>query len=279
MSDPLISVLVPAYNREDTLRECVESALNNGYNRLEIIIADNGSTDKTWNVANTLAQSDQRVKLIHHERNLGPLPNWRSCLDAAQGQYVHWLWSDDWIDCGFYRKIVDGMAIRRAQFGMCAARLINTKEGWWQTFSSFADIKRDKNEFLLRMLSGVSVIVSPAAALIATDSCRKHFHDDIPKISGLECNRRAIGCDALMILGGILDAEAVFTCPESLANFRAHPGSISESSGSDLVNAHYAWARIWWSRRNGMPRSVNAVDALRLLKAKCYRAACQCILP
>jgi glycosyltransferase involved in cell wall biosynthesis len=264
-NDPWISVLVPAYNREATLAACVGSVLASNYTRLEIIIADNGSTDRTAEVARRLTQRDSRVRLISHASNLGPLPNWRSCLDAARHPLIHWLWSDDWIEPSFYRRMVDGMRRDGASMAMCAARIWWEDAGWQRIMYSLSDQPRTGREVVKLCLDGFRTPVSPAAALLPTESVRRHFTDSVPVRFGIDCNKRAIGCDALMILGSAWEASQVYYCPEPLVVFRAHGGSITVSSNWKLVQAHYAWARLHWTRGRSLPLRWKVFDYGRLL--------------
>lgn len=264
-ADPAISVLVPAYNRADTLEQCVRSALAGGYANLRVVISDNASTDGTQTVARRLAADDPRITVIEHAVNRGPLPNWGTCLERATGDYVHWLWSDDWVEPGFYRTLVDGMEREGAQMALAAARIICPEAGW--SFIGYSNRPNPAHELLRLALEGFHLPQSPASALLPLASVRRHFTDAIPVRGGLDCNRRAIGADALMILGALLDAERVYVHPDPLAFFRAGPTSITTTSGGRVLSSHYAWARLWWSRRHGIPRSWNWADLLRLLRA------------
>lgn len=271
MSDPLISVLIPAYNRADTIVRCINSAQASRYERLEIIVSDNGSTDGTADMVAGLAETDPRIELIRHRTNQGPLPNWKACLDRASGDLIHWLWSDDWIEPCFYATLIDGMKKKRAMVGFSAVRVVSQAEGWSYITHSFPPLDREKA--LKEGLNGRVFPVSPAAALLPIASVRRYFHDNIPVRNGLDCNRRAIGCDALMILGCIHDAETVFNHPEPLVNFSSHAGSITVGTDHDLLLAHYAWARVWWARTVGLPRRHCLSDLLFLLKNRRYLSA------
>lgn len=262
--DPWLSVLVPAYNRAATLAACVGSVLASGYVRLEVIIADNGSTDATAAVAQDLASRDPRVRVIRHPANLGPLPNWRSCLDAARYPLIHWLWSDDWVEPAFYRRMVDGMVHDKASVALCAARIWWEDTGWQRIKYSLSDQPRTGHELVKIALDGFSTAVSPAAALLPTESVRRHFTDAIPVRFGLDCNKRAIGCDARMILGAAWEAAQVHYCPEPLVIFRAHNDSITLSSSRKRVQAHYAWARLHWAKGHAVPWRWKLYDYARL---------------
>ena len=264
MNPPLISVLIPTYNRVTTLEQCVRSAQAGGYDRLEIIISDNASTDGTQELARRLAAEDPRIVFLEHASNLGPLPNWRACLERATGDYVHWLWSDDWIEPRFYEKMLSKLTDKKLCVAICAARIIEPVNNIWYITCSMPNAGQGRDELLKIAFKGWQLPVSPAAALLPMESVRRHFTIEIPKVSGLDCNHRAIGCDAIMIMGAILDANSVVFFPEPLVNFRQSPASITCSTNKRFLAAHYAWARISWGRSHCLPRRWMLFDFVRL---------------
>ena len=96
-----VSILIPVYNREDYIGPCIESALSQTYPNLEVIISDNASTDRTWQVVQQYVAQDSRVKAVQNESNLGPVRNWKVAVDLATGAYGKILWSDDLISSNY----------------------------------------------------------------------------------------------------------------------------------------------------------------------------------
>lgn len=96
MDRPLISVLIPAYNVEKYIEKCVRSVLNQTYRNLEVIIIDDGSTDKTGEIADHLAEEDSRIKVFHQE-NAGLATTRNRLIGYALGDYIMQLDSDDYI--------------------------------------------------------------------------------------------------------------------------------------------------------------------------------------
>ena len=94
-----ISVIIPVYNVEDYLPICLESLMSQGDLRLEIILVDDGSTDQSGKIADKYAQNDDRFKVIHQE-NKGASAARNSGLSTAEGEYIVFLDSDDWIKEG-----------------------------------------------------------------------------------------------------------------------------------------------------------------------------------
>ncbi|MBT1169954.1 glycosyltransferase [Bifidobacterium sp. SO4] len=95
--NPLISVVIPVYNVEKYLQQCVDSVLEQTYKHLEIILVDDGSTDSSGEMCDRMATLDDRIRVVH-KRNAGLGMARNSGLDVASGQYVMFLDSDDFVD-------------------------------------------------------------------------------------------------------------------------------------------------------------------------------------
>lgn len=98
---PLISVIVPIYKVELYLRKCINSILAQTYQNLEVILVDDGSPDQCGIICDEYAKSDSRVRVIHQE-NSGVASARNAGLQAAQGDYIGFVDSDDWIAPDMY---------------------------------------------------------------------------------------------------------------------------------------------------------------------------------
>lgn len=109
MTEPLVSILVPTYNGERFLRSALRSALEQSHLNIEVIVGDDGSTDRTAEILAAAAASDDRIHLIRHDRNVGPYDNLMGLLEAARGEYVKFLLHDDVLATDCVRELVRGM--------------------------------------------------------------------------------------------------------------------------------------------------------------------------
>ena len=92
----LISVIIPVYNVENYLRECIESVLNQTFRDFEVILVDDGSTDSSGDICDEYVEKDERVTVIH-QKNGGLSVARNTGLSEANGKYVYFLDSDDYI--------------------------------------------------------------------------------------------------------------------------------------------------------------------------------------
>lgn len=103
---PTVSIIVPVYNAENTIRRCVDSILNQEYTDFELILVNDGSKDLSGAICDEYAAQDSRVKVIHKE-NSGVSDSRNLALDMAKGTYLQFLDADDWITPNATRLFVE----------------------------------------------------------------------------------------------------------------------------------------------------------------------------
>ncbi|WP_158295177.1 glycosyltransferase family 2 protein [Eggerthella lenta] len=114
----LISIVVPVYNTEKYLKQCVDSVLSQTYRNLEVILVDDGSTDGSPAICDEYAMRDSRVRVIHKEN--GGLSDARnSALDAMTGEYVGFVDSDDWVAPDMFEYLHGGLVGNRSGISVC----------------------------------------------------------------------------------------------------------------------------------------------------------------
>lgn len=114
-----ISVIVPAYNVESYLKQCLDSIVGQAFSNLEIILVNDGSTDGSGRICDEFAVKDSRIKVIHQE-NAGASSARNSGIEVATGDYLTFVDSDDWLDTEMYRKMTEAAkSSRSADVIMC----------------------------------------------------------------------------------------------------------------------------------------------------------------
>ncbi|GAB2320773.1 glycosyltransferase family 2 protein [Alkalibacterium sp. s-m-28] len=104
MSKPLITVIIPTYNVERYVEDCIDSLISQIYSNIEIIVIDDGSKDATVYLLN---QYKDKIKLIAHDNNKGQGARRNEGLALASGKYIYFVDSDDWIEPETIEEAVD----------------------------------------------------------------------------------------------------------------------------------------------------------------------------
>lgn len=110
----LFSVVIPVYNAENYLKKCIESILKQSFKDVEIILIDDGSTDKSGAICEAAAKKNKNIRVIHQKKNFGVARSRNAGIGAAVGEYIIFVDSDDYLFGGCLEKI---------------AKLIKTKAG------------------------------------------------------------------------------------------------------------------------------------------------------
>lgn len=108
MSPPLVTIGIPTFNRAGSyLQDVVHAALNQTYQNIEVVVADNSSTDDTQDVVRQIG--DHRLTYYRHDRNVGPISNMNFLLWKARGRFFQLLPDDDQIDPDFVEVCIDAV--------------------------------------------------------------------------------------------------------------------------------------------------------------------------
>ena len=122
---PLVSIGMPAYNGEKTIRVSIESLLAQDYPNFELIICDDASTDQTGDICRDFAGKDQRIRYYRNEINLGMYANWMRLLDLSSGTYFMWSANDDLRKPLFVTRMVNELEqYSQAGVAMSATELV-----------------------------------------------------------------------------------------------------------------------------------------------------------
>lgn len=115
----MISVIIPAYNAEKNIKKCLASIRSQTYKNFEVIIIDDGSKDKTFDICFNISKIDSRFKVIN-KKNEGPSKARKFGLDIAKGEYISFIDSDDYIDSTLFEEVINEFSngdVDLVQFG------------------------------------------------------------------------------------------------------------------------------------------------------------------
>ena len=115
----LISVIIPVYGVEKYIRECLDSVIKQSYENLEIIVINDGTRDRSAEIAKEYAQKDNRVRVYDYE-NGGLSAARNRGLELAQGDYISFVDGDDWLHPDFYMKLAYALETNHADIAKCS---------------------------------------------------------------------------------------------------------------------------------------------------------------
>lgn len=140
-----VSIIVPVYNVGQYLCECLDSLINQTEKDIEIILVDDGSTDKSGNICDEYAKHDKRISVIH-QKNQGQSAARNRGLDSACGEYIMFVDSDDYIELDACKTLYDTAISNNAD--IVSADILNEKDKILN--SDFRKIKHENKTISIR---------------------------------------------------------------------------------------------------------------------------------
>lgn len=239
---PKVSVIIPVYNVEPWLRQCLDSVANQTLKEIEIVCVNDGSTDNSGSILDEYALCDSRFIIIH-KKNGGPVSARRAGLDVAKADYISYIDSDDWIE----REMLN--SDYNAAIQTDADVLVNKGiyiEDKWNSYISSSTIPAGvysndllRTEIYPKMMRKDNILVGINGSL-----CAKLFKRAlIEKYDALIDERITIYEDWASIYLYIAHAKTVTITENAFYHYRIdHTSSLTRSSRDDhLFNLHLVY--------------------------------------
>lgn len=121
-----VSIIIPVYNNEKHIEKTVRSIMNQTYGNLEIIVIDDGSTDKSSDILQKLSAEDSRIVVIH-QKNSGVSVARNVGIDRASGEYLTFVDGDDYIATDYVQKLHEFANVKEADLVICGVTYVDEK--------------------------------------------------------------------------------------------------------------------------------------------------------
>lgn len=209
MGKDLISIIVPVYNVERYVQQCVTSIMNQTYKKLQIILVDDGSTDGSGKKCDELALIDERIEVIHKKN--GGLSDARNAgIDCAMGTFIGFVDSDDYIEEDMYEVLYNAIIRSEADFASC---------GYYEEYIDKAEIKRCCSEVkVLDRTSAYTELFSREGSL-GCSSCGKLFNR---RLFDNMRYKKGIQSEDLELIYRIIDKSNRVTCVNAIKYHYVH---------------------------------------------------------
>lgn len=224
MEKPLVSVIIPNYNNEKYLSECLDSVINQTYTNLEIIVVNDGSTDGSLKVINGYIGRDERIKCID-QKNSGAALARKHGLDAATGEWIQYLDSDDFLEPDSIEKLVT--KAKETDADIVAAPFY-----FYQTDGS----KKESNIYFFNEIDGVNYLQHLIERCDAYWSMCCHFQKrSLFYDSNVIIEPVTFGEDALFMCQILLYNPKVVSLKDFIFNYRENPMSVTHRAEYNAI--------------------------------------------
>lgn len=156
MHNDLISVVIPIYNVDKYLDNCILSIVNQSYRNLEIILVDDGSTDSCPRICDEWKSKDKRIIVIHKEN--GGLSDARNTgIDIASGRYISFIDSDDWISPNMYERMLDAIYHTNSDIACCGRIIVRNGKEVKSLYTADEITVYDRQTAICKCLCGTTI--------------------------------------------------------------------------------------------------------------------------
>lgn len=240
MFEPLVSIIIPVYNRENLISETINYALNQTYQNIEIIIVDNCSTDNTFEIIKSIQQKDNRIKLYKNEMNIGPVKNWKKCIEKSTGKYIKILWSDDKISTDFLEKTVN-LLENDEEIGFVYTKTILFDDTKTKELFHLGPTGKYQTDLFVFMecFDKSRVPLSPGNALFRRIDVEKNIIIDLNNPKNLDFNKYGAGNDLLIFLLTCPNYKYFYYLDSVKSFYRVHEDSISVRIAQKLYEYYF----------------------------------------
>lgn len=256
-SNSLISILVPVYNVEAYLPQCIESLLGQTYPHMQIVLIDDGSSDNSWLVMQQYAAKDSRIE-IYHQENRGVAATRNHLLEKIKGDFVLFVDSDDWVESDMVDFLVNKAKENQADIVTCGNVINDTPVS-----CEYIQKAIFREEAIERFLYHIEFRGSLWNKLLKTSllhNCKFN-----PEIS--------LGEDALFCWHFLQYVDKVLFTDRQLYHYRMNDDSICHATfGLKKFSAHFAWKQIcdetekWWPQYLPIAQARHCIEDVLLLR-------------
>lgn len=273
----MISIIVPVFNVQNYIRECLDSILNQTYKEFELILIDDGSTDNSGKICDEYLKKDSRIKVIHKKN--GGLSSARNCgLEEAKGDYICFVDSDDSIKPDYLEKLDQIIEDKSADLVLCdveSPKLCDfsdeiIKEKYMETACAENVIQLDRNGIVNWLLDDRTR--EYVLAVVAWNKIySRHIFDEIRFLNG------KLHEDEFLINEIINLSVKVFFIHERLYNYRDNEMGITGNDNKidirhlDVIEAYDKRVEIALSANEKYFAARTLINALNKT-AKLYRS-------
>lgn len=270
---PRLSVIVPVYNTEKYLRECIDSILAQTFSDFELILVDDGSPDGSGAICDEYADKDPRIQVIHQE-NGGVTSARKAAMRIAHGEWISFVDSDDWIHPNMFERMIAKASETSADMVICDVSLEYGEKT--ERLPTLAEEGLYQKNALRDTIYPTMLLDTKARRPgILGSSCNKLFHRNLVETVFWQVDDSFVyGEDALFCYGALLESNRIFVLRESLYHYRQHSASAMHQYNGDrcyknALRSYYAFQSFLQNRGFDMKAqlsayiSVNAVGVIR----------------
>lgn len=225
-----ISVILPVYNSQEYLKECLDSILNQTFKDIEVLCINDGSSDRSLEILRDYG-ADKRITVIDQE-NMGVAKTRNKALKMVKGRYVYFMDSDDYLDSNAFKKLHDNLVSNDSDFCIMKAIFVNGNEKYkfpaFDLDKEFPKVNFNKFTFTYKDVKShvLNDLFAPWLKMYRSEFLMSEEDFTFPEIKSYS--------DAPFHVKTMLKAKKISFVPEYLYYYRENEGSLVHSSSNTI---------------------------------------------
>lgn len=230
---PLISIIVPVYNCQNTLDRCLNSIRNQTESNLEIIVVDDGSTDKSFQIIKKHSIEDKRIKVIR-QNNMGVSAARNRAIKIVSGSYISFIDADDYVEKNYIEELYIALYKHNTDISLCSCIKENSKG------ERIFERKKNLNPRCFSVNDGYSYILDTASVVVWGALYKKKILENIQFQTDLFVSE-----DTLFFAEAAKNSSNIVHTYKELYHYIIYPSSASHGKFSERKYTQLdAWERV-----------------------------------
>ena len=244
---PLISVIVPAYNAEKTIEKCVNSILKSTYKNIEVIVVNDGSTDRTEGISKELEDNDNRVK-VYSKQNSGAGLSREYGLNIANGKYVAFVDADDYIEENMYQVLYEQLQRTKSDVCYCGYVKIYMDGKKEYDYPRYEELVYEKKKILKEIIHNTVYMSTSNDEQCMNSPVRAIYSMNIIKNNNIHfMSEREVGAeDAIFNYQVLSNVERIAFVNECLYNYIIYDISLSHNPSGEATRMIDCTTQNWY---------------------------------
>ncbi|WP_017380779.1 glycosyltransferase family 2 protein [Paenisporosarcina sp. TG-14] len=228
---PLVSIIVPIYNTEKYLENCVESLIKQTLKDIEILLVDDASTDNSKEIIEKYALLDTRIIVIYQEKNCGPSATRNTGIKAANGEYVGFVDSDDFVVEDMFEKMYLASQEQQVDIVSCGYNKCDEDNNILSKHPFPI-----KSRLFLDIDMKIDLMVIAHETKFVWFACRNIYKRSMLLVEGIYFNAKVrFAEDTIFNLYAFYHSNGIFVINEELYYYRDTPDSLTSKKGKSYL--------------------------------------------
>lgn len=219
---PKVSIIIPVYNMEKYLRQCLDSVVNQTLQDIEIICIDDCSTDNSLQILKEYASKDNRIRIIEQKINQGQGVARNEAIKIATGEYIGFVDPDDWIEPNMYEEMYNKAKEFNTDIVICNLELFFSDSNYKKTINTLENFQKFKTSIKTNSIYNFNNLENLFLENSYNFSCARLYNANFIKNNNIHFSKTKRSEDVIFCDFANFKAKRIFHIDKNFYHYRKH---------------------------------------------------------